>query len=61
MKVLKIDINVSENGVFIPTSSAVKKAANTASTAHSRIHTDVYKQNVFDRLNKINNKADFER
>ncbi|EMM4086146.1 hypothetical protein WAC87_004160 [Shigella flexneri] len=27
MKVLKIDINVSENGVFIPTSSAVKKAA----------------------------------
>lgn len=60
MKQLGIDKNASENGVYLPTSSKVKAGAGTNAHAHSKVHTKNYKQNVYDRLKDINNKADFE-
>ena len=60
MKQLGIDKNDAVNGAYLPTSSKVKAGANTSAHAHSKVHTKVYKQNVYDRLKDINNKADFE-
>ena len=50
---MELDINSAENGIFLPTSSAVKTSIGTSLPAHSTIHTNVYKQNVFDRLKNI--------
>lgn len=60
MTQLGIDKNASANGVYLPTSSKVKTAAGTSAHAHSKVHTDTYKQNVYDELKDINNKVDFE-
>ncbi|NDJ57436.1 hypothetical protein GWD52_10595 [Enterobacteriaceae bacterium 4M9] len=60
MDELGVKINSADNGVYLPTSSKVKKNSGTSAIAHSRVHTDAYKQNVYDRLNDINNKSDFE-
>ncbi len=60
MKKLGIDKNASVNGAYLPTSSEVKKAAGTNAHSHSKVHTDIYKQNVYDRLKDINAKVDFE-
>lgn len=60
MTELKIDINAANNGVYLPTNSKVKSDAGTSAIAHSRVHTNTYKQNVYDRLKDITNKADFE-
>ncbi|EIZ9615453.1 RHS domain-containing protein, partial [Cronobacter sakazakii] len=50
-----LDINGSYNGVFLPTSSKVKVASGTSLPAHSKIHTNTYKQNVYERLINIDN------
>ncbi|MEQ9881789.1 AHH domain-containing protein, partial [Pectobacterium brasiliense] len=55
-----IDINSVDNGIFLPSSSAVKSSVGTILPAHSRIHTEIYKQNVFDRLKSITKKSDFK-
>ena len=54
-----IGINEADNGVFLPKSSKIKKEAGTNAHAHSRVHTETYKQNVYDRLKDIDNEADF--
>ena len=61
MKTLKVSINDRRNGVFLPTSTKVKTNAGTGAHAHSRVHTDKYKQNVYDRLKNISNKKDFQK
>ncbi|NAW50661.1 hypothetical protein GNY06_04430 [Elizabethkingia argentiflava] len=60
MKQLGLDINDAVNGVYLPISTKVKDAAGASAHAHSRVHTNNYKQNVFNRLKDINNKSDFE-
>ena len=37
---------------MVNTSSAIKEVAGTILPAHSKIHTNVYKQNVYDKLIK---------
>jgi RHS repeat-associated protein len=51
--------NEHYNGVFLPRSSAVKDAAQSSLPAHSRIHTNAYKQEVHDRLIKSADADDF--
>ncbi len=60
MKKLGIDKNDSANGVYLPTSSKVKNNAGTNAHSHSRVHTNEYKKNVYEKLKNINNKSDFE-
>jgi len=60
MKELGIDINAGENGVFLPTSSKAKADAGVDSHAHSKVHTNTYKQNVYDELININDKGKFQ-
>jgi RHS repeat-associated protein len=50
-----IDINSPENGIFLPKNSATKLASGSNLPAHSKIHTNAYKQNVYDNL--INTKS----
>jgi RHS repeat-associated protein len=60
MEHLGINKNDAVNGVYLPTSSKVKKDAGAVAHAHSKVHTETYMQNVYDRLKDINNKIDFE-
>ena len=53
-----IDINDADNGILLARSSAVKNANNVGSIAHSRIHTEVYKQTVFDRISPLQSEAE---
>uniref|UniRef100_UPI00139B5881 RHS repeat-associated core domain-containing protein n=1 Tax=Aeromonas salmonicida TaxID=645 RepID=UPI00139B5881 len=55
-----IDTNSVDNGIFLPSSSKVKSSVGTSLPAHSKIHAEVYKQNVFDRLKSTTNKSDFK-
>ncbi|HED5889313.1 TPA: AHH domain-containing protein [Salmonella enterica] len=59
MKTLKIDINSAENGIFLPSNSKVQLPAGNTLPNHASIHTNNYKQKVFNRLNPINNSSDF--
>ncbi|PWV99280.1 RHS repeat-associated core domain-containing protein, partial [Mangrovibacter plantisponsor] len=61
MDELGIDINSANNGVYLPTSTKVKNNADTSAIAHSKVHTNTYKENVYNRLKDVNNKNDFER
>ena len=61
MDELGIDINAASNGVYLPTSTKVKVNAGTSAIAHSKVHTSVYKENVYNRLKDVNNQVDFER
>ena len=54
MSKLGFDINDAENGVYLPTSTKIKTESGTTAIAHSKIHTNTYKQNVYDRLKDIN-------
>ena len=60
MKELGIGKNDDVNGVYLPTSSKVKRVAGTNAHAHSKVHTKTYKQNVYDRLKDINDKTEFQ-
>lgn len=53
-----IDINDADNGIFLPHSTAVRTANSLTEIAHSRIHTNDYKQAVFDRINPMTNAAE---
>ena len=55
MDSFKIGINEGINGAYLPTSSKVK------APAHSKIHTNEYKQNTYDRLINIDNATDFKK
>ncbi|QHM77344.1 Putative deoxyribonuclease RhsC [Mixta theicola] len=59
MKKLGININTAENGIFLPSNSKVPLPAGNTLPNHAGIHTNAYKQKVFDRLNPINNTGDF--
>jgi RHS repeat-associated protein len=59
MEDFDLNINGHYNGVFLPTSSKVKAASGTNLPAHSKIHTNTYKQNVYERLINIDNAEDF--
>ncbi|MLP09128.1 type IV secretion protein Rhs, partial [Salmonella enterica subsp. enterica] len=59
MKTLGIDINTAENGIFLPSNSKVQLPAGNTLPNHASIHTNAYKQKVFDRLKSINNSGDF--
>ncbi|EHK4162601.1 AHH domain-containing protein [Salmonella enterica] len=59
MKTLGIDINTAENGIFLPSNSKVQLPKGSTLPNHASIHTNSYKQKVFDRLNSINNSKDF--
>ena len=60
MTQLGLQKNDAVNGVFLPTSSKVKEAAGISAHAHSKVHTEAYKKNVYDRLKNINDKDQFE-
>ena len=60
MTQLGLQKNDAINGVFLPTSSKVKEAAGISAHAHSKVHTEAYKKNVYDRLKNINDKDQFE-
>jgi len=61
LKMDEFDLHFNDfyNGVFLPTSSKEKLLFNAISTAHSKIHTNIYKQNFYDRLIKANNADEF--
>jgi hypothetical protein len=59
MKNLGIDINDADNGIFLPKSSAVKSNAGSSLPAHSRIHTNTYKNKVYDTLINANTADEF--
>ncbi|MET3052349.1 RHS repeat-associated core domain-containing protein [Pseudomonas alkylphenolica] len=59
MKDLDIDINTAHNGIFLPSNSKVKLPAGSTLPNHASIHTNAYKQKVYDRLVSINNSRDF--
>ncbi|MNJ35865.1 putative deoxyribonuclease RhsC [compost metagenome] len=59
MKDLDIDINTAHNGIFLPSNSKVKLPAGNTLPNHASIHTNAYKQKVYDRLVSINNSSDF--
>ena len=60
MKKLGIDKNDAVNGVYLPISNRIKKKAKTSALAHSSIHTNKYKSNVYKRLINKNTKEDFK-
>ncbi|MEI2266125.1 AHH domain-containing protein [Erwinia sp. CGal63] len=61
LKMDEFDLHFNDfyNGVFLPTSSKEKLLSNAISPAHSKIHINIYKQNVYDRLIKANNADEF--
>jgi hypothetical protein len=59
MKTLGIDINTAGNGIFLPSNSKVQLPSGNTLPNHAIIHTNAYKQKVFDRLKSINNSGDF--
>jgi uncharacterized protein RhaS with RHS repeats len=61
MNRLGIDINDADNGVFLPASIMVKNSSKSISPAHPTLHTEKYKQSVFNRLKGTTNKSDFEK
>jgi len=56
---LGVDINFHRNGVFLPRTSAIKNAARTDAHAHSVVHSDKYKQNIYDRLIDKDSQSSF--
>ena len=54
-------INDAENGVYLPTSSRIKVDSGSTAIAHSTIHTNTYKQNVYNRLKDKETTEDFGR
>ncbi|WP_272692237.1 RHS repeat-associated core domain-containing protein, partial [Providencia sp. PROV064] len=56
MKRLGIDINSTENGIFLPANTKVEVPVGNKLPIHSTIHTNEYKQKVFDRLKSIKDK-----
>ncbi|WP_455930633.1 AHH domain-containing protein [Pseudomonas fluorescens] len=58
---LGIDINDADNGVFLPATKKVKQSSGSPSPAPPSLHTEKYKQNVFDRLKGTTKKSDFEK
>ena len=59
MESMGIDINTAENGIFLPSNSKVKLPEGNILPNHASIHTNAYKQKVYDRLAAINNSGDF--
>lgn len=56
MKRLGIDINSTENGIFLPANKKVEVPVGNKLPRHSTIHTNEYKQKVFDRLKSTKDK-----
>ncbi|MCE0559442.1 AHH domain-containing protein [Motilimonas sp. E26] len=45
-----VDINETENGTFLPTSTSVKNEHELPHIPHSRVHTNKYKREVMERI-----------
>jgi hypothetical protein len=45
-----IDINEAANGIFLPKSS---KYVIDEATSHANVHTKVYYETVYDRINNV--------
>ncbi|CAI2537388.1 Cell wall-associated polypeptide CWBP200 [Serratia ficaria] len=60
MKELDIDINDKRNGIWLPNTEAARVPATTA-TPHkgAGVHSNAYKQHVFDALSGQNTRGDF--
>ncbi|SEK57365.1 RHS repeat-associated core domain-containing protein [Pseudomonas agarici] len=60
MKELDIDINDKRNGIWLPNTEAARVPGTTA-TPHkgAGVHSNVYKQHVFDTLSEQNTRSDF--
>lgn len=60
MKEFDIDINDKRNGIWLPNTEAARVPATTA-TPHkgAGVHSNAYKQHVFDALSGQNTRGDF--
>lgn len=56
---LGIDINSAENGVWLPNRTS-DRMPGSSSAAHRNVHTNDYKQKVFDTLSNAKDRGDFE-
>ncbi|MGF6110218.1 hypothetical protein ABH906_005385 [Pseudomonas frederiksbergensis] len=60
MKALDIDINDKRNGIWLPrTESARVPGANVTPHKGAGVHSNVYKQNIFDTLSGKNTREEF--
>lgn len=61
MDSLKVKVNGSQNGIYLPKNSA-SRLPGTKTTAHGGegVHSDAYRQHVWDTLKGAHTKADFE-
>ena len=57
--ILGIDINENSNGVFLPKNIASK--LDEDDIAHSTLHTNIYYQNVWKRVEDINDPIEFRK
>jgi Zn-finger nucleic acid-binding protein len=55
---MEIDINSKENGIWLPRNNSDKVDNRTAHKGEG-IHSNSYKQEVYDRLIKAKNKKEF--
>jgi uncharacterized protein RhaS with RHS repeats len=58
LKTHNIDINDADNGIFLARSTAIRDANGLSSIPHSAIHSDTYKQAVFDKISPLTSASD---
>lgn len=60
MKELDIDVNDKRNGIWLPNSESAR-VPGTSATPHkgAGVHSDNYKQKVFDSLSEKNTREEF--
>lgn len=61
MEAFGIDINDADNGVFLPRNSSIKEQFAVDEIAHSRVHTEQYKQSIYDVLNPTKSEEEFRQ
>ncbi|WP_317190594.1 RHS repeat-associated core domain-containing protein [Bacteroides ovatus] len=61
MEAFGIDINDADNGIFLPRSSSVKEQFAIDEIAHSRVHTEQYKQSIYDILSPTKSEEEFRQ
>jgi uncharacterized protein RhaS with RHS repeats len=61
MELFGIDINDADNGIFLPISSSVKEQFNVDKISHSKIHTEQYKQSIYDVLSPARTEEEFRQ
>lgn len=61
MELFGIDINDADNGIFLPISSSVKEQFNIDKISHSKVHTEQYKQSIYDILSPAKTEEEFRQ